>query len=90
MTQTTGAMKAIRDRVQQQKILDIERAAKRKEAEQCVTRALAKYRQLVDARDTAAREWPLTEREAKIWARKIGTAEAILTAAVERWEAMPR
>ena len=89
MTHVTGALAIIRERVQNQQIVEIERRVARQHAEECVRRALAKYHVLVDARDTAARSWPLTDREVKIWEKKVNAADEILTAAVERWVNTP-
>jgi hypothetical protein len=88
MSQVTGALAQIRDRVQQQRAKEVERRIALHDAEVCVERALAKYDAIISQRDAAAAEWPLTEREERIWDKKIEVAAGILAGARDRLAAL--
>lgn len=88
MSQVTGALAIIRQRVQEQRIREIERATARKHAEECLERALLKQSILMQEYENAQREWPLTLREQKMWQKKMAQTTAILVAARNRLEAL--
>lgn len=89
MSQVTGALALIRERVQQQQINEIERKARRKQAEECLARALSKQAALMREFEQAQVAWPLTDREQRMWQKKMATATEVLLAARNRLERLP-
>lgn len=85
----TGALALIRQRVEQQQIIEIERKVARKHAQECYDKANARVKRLLGEFQEAQESWALTPREQRMWQKKLAAATEILVAATARLEQTP-